>query len=269
MTDRDVEQLVRDVLSELLAARDRNTGEASGTQTNTGIASGTQEDRVALASPVGNGVALASPVESATLMSPSPVQMGQLVVDARLVTLADIAGRLADVKQVVIPPRAVVTPTVRDELRRRNIALVHAAPAKAKAAGAVRLVLVNTSKRFDAATLEQVLGEEGVAVESQRSDCLIAATDLLAGELVKADTVGTLVARHADAALCLANRHPGVRAVLAGDLRQAVAACEAVGANLLVLNPAHAALFQLRQILSQFCRDGVRECPEVFRKRLG
>ena len=48
----------------------------------------------------------------------------ELVVVERVVTLERIAGRLGGVRRVVVPPRAVVTPSVRDELRDRKIELV-------------------------------------------------------------------------------------------------------------------------------------------------
>jgi hypothetical protein len=78
-----------------------------------------------------------------------------------------------------------------------------------------------------------------------------------------------VLTRHTAAALCLANRHPGVRAVRATDIPSTAATAAAVGANLLVANPAECTFFQLKQMLSEFCRGGVRECPEVFKERLG
>ena len=42
----------------------------------------------------------------------------------------------------------------------------------------------------------------------------------------------------------------------------------AVGANLLVVDPRAGTFFQLKQMITEFCRGGVRPCPAVFRKRL-
>jgi len=58
--------------------------------------------------------------------SSSPVA-GELVIDARVVTLRSIEGRLAGVKRLVVVPRAVITPTVKDELKQRQIELVREA----------------------------------------------------------------------------------------------------------------------------------------------
>jgi ribose 5-phosphate isomerase RpiB len=97
----------------------------------------------------------------------------------------------------------------------------------------------------------------------------MAATDQLAGEVLKPATLGLLWTGHTAAGVCLANRHPGVRAVLATDVPGTAAAAAAVGANVLVLAPASATAFQQKQIVSEFCRGGVRPCPEALRPRLG
>ena len=48
----------------------------------------------------------------------------ELKLSDRIVTLATIEGRLDGVQQLVVPAKAVVTPSVNDELRDRNIELV-------------------------------------------------------------------------------------------------------------------------------------------------
>jgi hypothetical protein len=78
-----------------------------------------------------------------------------------------------------------------------------------------------------------------------------------------------LITQHTAAGLCLANRRPGVRAVLGLDATAAASDVAAVSANLLVVDPVIAGPFQLKQMASQFCRGGPAVCPEVFRDRLG
>jgi hypothetical protein len=194
---------------------------------------------------------------------------GELTVGARVVTMNEVIGRLAGLRRVVVSPEAVVTPAVRDELQRRNVILVREAPSRRAAGGALRLVLIVHGKGFDAAPLVDVLGRDGVAVEQQAVDCLIAATDRLAAEVAKPNTLGALLTPHWAAGLCLANRRPGVRAVPGLDAPAAAAATAAVGANVLLLDPGGGTMFQWKQMLGEFCRGGVRPCPEVFHKRLG
>jgi len=191
----------------------------------------------------------------------------ELVLHCRVVTMSEVEGRLGAVRRLVVPPQAVVTPAVRDELHRRNVSLAYAA-AKPQAVGGLRLVVVTVGNGLDLAPLVAALGNDAVAVEATASDCLIAATDRLAAEVGKPHTLGLLLTRHTAAALCLANRHRGVRAVEGIDAPSVAAAAGAVGANLLVVNPAGMAVARLRQTIIEYCRGGPRACPEVFRERL-
>jgi hypothetical protein len=49
---------------------------------------------------------------------------GELVIRENVVTLRLVEGRLAGVGRLVVAPRAVVTPIVKDELKQRQIELV-------------------------------------------------------------------------------------------------------------------------------------------------
>jgi len=80
--------------------------------------------------------------------------------------------------------------------------------------------------------------------------------------------LGVLLTRHAAAGLCLANRLRGVRAVTGVEAPAVAVATAAIGANLLVMNPLVGSFFQLKQMVTEFCRGGARPCPEVFRARL-
>jgi hypothetical protein len=198
-----------------------------------------------------------------------PASGRELILTCRVVTLSEVDGRLDAVRRLVVPPRAVVTPAVRDELRRRDVTLAYASPTVVQAAAPVRLVLVTVGPQPDWAPLVGALRGDGIAVDQHRFDCLIAATDRLAGEIVKPDTLGLLLTRHTAAGLCLANRLRGVRAVSGTDAGTVAAAAAAVGANLLVVDPAAVGPFPLRQIAAEFCRAGTRPCPDVFQERLG
>jgi hypothetical protein len=191
-----------------------------------------------------------------------------LVIDRRVVTLADLPERLAAVRRVIVPLGTVVTPSVQDEFRRRQIKLVVGEPAAA-AARQARVILMVAAAAYDPTSLSASLERAGFPSEPRRMDCLIRATDELAGELASEATVGLLLTGYPAAAVCLANRHAGVRAIL-GTRADAVAGdAESVGANLLVVDPTALAFFAVKQMASRFLRGGPRGCPEVFQKRLG
>jgi hypothetical protein len=197
-----------------------------------------------------------------------PVAPGDLIITSRVVTLSELDGRLEAVRRLVVSPGAVITPAVRDELRRKDVSLAYTSPVAARGAAPVRLVLVAMGKQPDPTPLLGALGSEGIEVDQHGGECLIAATDQLAGEIGKPGTLGVLLTRHTAAGLCLANRQRGVRAISGTNAAAVAAATASVGANLLVLNAAAMGPFLLKQIVTEFCRGGTRPCPEAFRERL-
>jgi hypothetical protein len=194
---------------------------------------------------------------------------GELTVHCRTVTLASLDGRLDKVRRLMVPARAVVTPAVRDELRRKNVALVFGLAACNRPVKSLRLVVVAMGTIVDPAPLVAAMAEQEVEAAYETSDCVIAATDRLAAAVREPGTLGLLLTPYTAAALCLANRQRGVRAVQASDATAVVEAVAAVGANVLVVDPAGRSLFQLKQMAAALCRGGVRECPRVFKERLG
>jgi hypothetical protein len=255
----EIERVVREVLAELAAARAEGGGrraEQEGRNGNRAIASKSE-----VRSPK-------SEVRTSPLTPhPSPLPP-DLIVSARVVTMNDILGRLDSVRRVVVLREAIVTPAVRDELLRRGIPLEFAADAGNCRPAAVRLSLVASGTEFDPTALAAALKREGFCAECSASDCLIAATDQLAAEVSKPDTLGVLLSRHVAVGLCLANRLAGVRAIAGGDASGVAASAAAIGANLLVADPQAGSFFQLKQMISEFGRGGVRPCPAAFRERL-
>ncbi|MFH1266153.1 MAG: hypothetical protein ABIK89_10535 [Planctomycetota bacterium] len=203
--------------------------------------------------------------------SPAPPSErdGVLEVGGQVVTMAELEGRLGGIKRVVVPAGSVVTPSVRDELRRKNVSLVYGRAGAAASGGGVRLAMVVLGSRYDPGLLARALEGEGIDVDARQADCLIAATDQLAGELSRPDTLGLVLTRYPAVALCLANRHRGVRAVWSVDAATAAFAAASVGANVLVIDPQTVGFFQLRRMVGRFCDEGPRECPESIRERLG
>ncbi|MEE8451240.1 MAG: hypothetical protein V3R99_04965 [Thermoguttaceae bacterium] len=192
-----------------------------------------------------------------------------LVLSCSVVTLSALEGRLSGVQRVVVPPQAVVTPSVRDELYRRNVALAHEGSKLDEPSAVARLVLVTAGKRYDPAALVEALRSEAIDVEPHASDCLIESTDLLADKMLHSSSLGLLLTRHPAAALCLANRHSGVRAVSGTDAATIADATVSVGANLLVIDPTAVGALPLKRIVTDFCRGEEHTCPAVFQERLG
>ena len=279
-TTVDIERVVREVLAELGALKAANgTGSASGTRPESsgdrGQASGARPSEISnLKSEISN---LKSEISNPQSPIPNPPSPGELVVNSRVVTMEEIAGRLgagsgtglaSGTRRVLVSRKAVVTPAVRDELIRRGITLGYFESSNGDAATAIRLAMMTTGTDFDPTALVAGLTREGLRVEHTASDCIIASSEQLAAEVARPDTLGVLLTRHTAAGLCLANRLSGVRAVTGVDAPSVAAAAAAVGANVLVADPRAGTFFQLKQIVTEFCRGGVHACPGVFRAQL-
>jgi len=198
-----------------------------------------------------------------------PVQPSDaLVVNERVVTLAQVEGRASTTRRLVVPSGAVVTPAVHDELRRRGMVLEYGnAPADIPET-ACKLAIWSVSKRYDPAPLVAALTRNGVPVDVTLSECLVATTDALAGAIRRGETVGLILTRQPAVALCLANRHAGVRGVVGLDTPQVAADLAAVGGNVLAVDWATRTLFQMKQMVSELCRGAPRPCPDELKQRL-
>jgi hypothetical protein len=244
----DIDRLVREVLTDM--------GTQSADQTSTQTASaGIRAPRAA------------SPLLPSALPHPEGTRPAEALDDvlattSRVVTIELLKSRLDGVRRLCVPRGAVLTPAVRDELRRRNIALEYADQSNT-AKIAARLQIVVAAANYDPAHLIYALKRDNLPVECGVEKCLIAATDGLAREIAGGDALGLLLTEHAAAALCLLNRLPGVRAV-GTDL----AAAASISANAMVVDPRRTSIFQLKRMAAEFLRGGVRECPAVFRERL-
>ena len=71
---------------------------------------------------------LAQGVASGVAVGERRSTTAELTIDSKLVTMRTIEGKLAGIKQLRVPARAIVTPAVRDELRERKVELKYERP---------------------------------------------------------------------------------------------------------------------------------------------
>jgi hypothetical protein len=196
--------------------------------------------------PAGGGAALAE-------------EPGTLRLNDRVVSLALIGERLAGIRRLCVPAGAVVTPAVRDELRRRQIELTYAAAADA--AGARRLLLVGAADGgYDRPAALRAIAAEAGGAEELGSRGLEPLVRDLAQRIAASTKPAVLLTDQPLAAVCLANRQRGVRAVWGESLRTVDRAADSLGANLLVLDPAAQGVAELRSLVRRFLQ-GSHDCP--------
>ncbi|MGC3970800.1 MAG: hypothetical protein QM775_26735 [Pirellulales bacterium] len=174
-----------------------------------------------------------------------------LEVAAQVVTLAEIDGRLGDKRRLVVGPKAVITPAVRDVLRQRNVTLERRAiGAKTSGAATKAAITVGLAARADAGRLVERLRRDGYAVQQLAQAGLAAAVRELADDVARGGSRGLLLADEAEAAVVALNRRSGVRAVGGDDPSAVARAAAAVAANTLVVRPAGKSEFLLQRIVA-------------------
>ncbi len=189
-----------------------------------------------------------------------------LVLTSKVVSLAEVEGKLKDVSRLVVPRGAVFTPAARDELRRFAVAVASATGGVKKQEASVVLATAETT--FEPTHLATALAGEGVAVERIAETELTKAVDTLTRRVVVDKKWGLLLTDAPAAATCLANRQRGVRAVLAYSATAAREAVATIAANVLVIDPRGRSVFELRQLARELTRAGRPERPRVFGERL-
>lgn len=189
-----------------------------------------------------------------------------LVLTSKVVSLAEVEGKLKDVSRLVVPRGAVFTPAARDELRKFAVALASAAGAPQ--AAKLKVVLATAETSFDPAPLVAALTGEGTVVERLPQSGLTNAVDTLTRKVVVDKQLGLLITDMPAAALCLANRQRGVRAVLAHSLAAVSEAVEMIAANLLVIDPRSRNFYELRRLTRELIRAGRPERSNVAAERL-
>ncbi|MBA4019250.1 MAG: hypothetical protein C0483_18960 [Pirellula sp.] len=220
----EIERMVRDVLSRMTAAA------PAPTTTST-------------SSPASLLPSREKPAEGRT--------RGVLELTNRVIALGDIDGRLTEINQLIVDPKAVVTPAVRDILRQRKILLVRQA-AGTKTSSAVKrsIAIAVAAARFDAARLVDGLRRDGYGVQQLAQSGLASSVRELAEEAARGGVRALLIADEAEVAVVAANRRSGVRAI-AGDEPQSVArAASAVDANLLVVRPMGKSDYLLQRVVA-------------------
>ncbi len=199
---------------------------------------------------------------------PSSVADDRFILRKRVITLNDIASLLPRVRYLVVPPRAVVSPAVLDELAQRSVTLVYAdeseswqsSPA-ANGNSLIRLHIEVVSRRLKAAEIIDQLRREGILVSAEQGDCLVTASERLSRLLAEPTCLGAILTRHPSLAVCLANRHKVLRATWATSLGEMLENVADIGANVIVLDFRKHTVWQIIQILSRFIRLGPQNPP--------
>lgn len=260
-----IERVVREVLAALSSASSpalHGTVEASSTQEPARM--GQDQVRQKSGADTGQSARGLARVYSA--------RDGELTLTNKVVTVASLENRLAGIRQVVLPPGAIITPAARDVLAEKGIKVFYGLPAsepqrdsRADVATAETVSIILVTRRISPQQLDNLLRPEGISAEYESLDCLIRASDRLA-EVCRSGKLAVVLTRHVSTEVCLANRHAGVRAIDGRVGMDVAAEAASVGANALVADVS-AGLFAVKRMITGFVR-APHVCPESLRERL-
>jgi len=193
---------------------------------------------------------------------PTAPAASELVLETKVVTLAEVQGRLVGIQQLIVAERAIVTPAVRDLLREKKVGLVRRSAA-AQAAGAQAsgsasgrtIVVAAVDAKAAVGSLVRELRSQGCKIEELAQAGLEAAVRELSDEVAKSGAVGLLVCEEPEAALIALNRRSGIRAVGGDDVAAIERSAKAVGANAFVVRGSKVGGLQVKRWLAAAARQ--------------
>jgi hypothetical protein len=186
-------------------------------------------------------------------------------IEDKLITLASLRGRLQHAQTLSVPPRALVTPAVRDELKQRGVRLVRHGEAAASApntdnnqannnqpASGGKLLAANIGSDYRPATLAQLVKSHGADLPTVALANLPQVISEQTSRVMQDACLAVWFTPHAAQAVCLASRNSGVWAVQGFDAPSLRATLAVTPANVLAIDPRGKSQYSLKQMLETF-----------------
>jgi hypothetical protein len=172
----------------------------------------------------------------------------ELIVSEKVISAAQLEKRLGGIERLIVPRGAVFTPAARDLLKEKHIA-------------------VDTD--HEPKSLTNWTANAGISLERLPQTRLSAAIDGLCQRVTGSNALGIIITHNTAAALCLANRHHGIRAALATGIDAVTEAIASVASNVLIVDPTGKSSFEWQRLLQTWIDTNRPELPATLRERLG
>jgi hypothetical protein len=201
--------------------------------------------------------------------SAAAYQGRQVSLDCRVVTLDSLPEGLSGIREICVPRGALVTPAAVDALRAKGIRLTRSDGTKGGAgrlSGGVTVgVAACAAEPVTIGRIEQALAR---TVEPLARVGLVDVVREMGDLVALGGMRGILFTAETAAALCLANRRCGVRAITGRDAAEVHGAARSVGANVLVIRPDGLSTWQQLELARNFV-NGSPRCPDEYCDALG
>lgn len=182
-------------------------------------------------------------------------------IDDKLITLAALKGRLQNGQTLSVPPGALVTPAVRDELKQRSVRLIRHGEAKTSTpevssrsttSSGAKLLAANIGSDYRTATLAQLVKSHRAELQTVAIANLPQVISEQINKVTSSACRAVWFTPQAAQAVCLANRTSGVWAVQGYDHHSLREAMSVTPANVLAIDPRGKSQYCLKQMLEAF-----------------
>ena len=196
-------------------------------------------------------------------LPPAPSLTSHLSPLTPLVTLTDriitgdiLAEKASGATQIIIPDKAILTPTAHDFLKLRKVQLIRVSEAVTKA-GAAKTDTGITSWKLITVTstpaVARLTGELGTGWSREILGCPDDAASLAISSICRGDAGGIVIlSKQHFRAACRANRNDKVRAVSISSPSEVKTAREQLRLNVIAIDPTNRSYFELKNILGAF-----------------
>lgn len=212
----------------------------------------------------------AAPVVPPKEPAPAASPLSTFTFPGKLVTLESLHGHLAGITEVKVQTRAIVTPAVNDELRKRGIRLSRSASASLTSNKTVvsKLVVANHVSPELAKRSQHLLSSASLAyevVEAATTPKLVDVARELAFRVTSGRKLGLFITTQPAVASSVLQKMMGVRACLLSDIAALQEALATLAPNILVADARKLDRQTFVSLVGQFVAAGYRDCPPELR----
>ena len=235
-----VDQIVANVLRQLSAA---GGGAAKGSDKGQGTSAKAGRETAPLLS--------LNPQPSTLNVPPSSISLTEKVITGDL-----LAEKAAGATQIVIPDKAILTPTAHDFLKVTKAQLIRASAAEPKS-GAVKSDSAMSSWKLITVTstpaVARLSSELGAGWSREILGCPDDAASLAISAICRGESGGVVIlSKQHFRAACRANRNDKVRAVPVTCPAEVKAAREQLRLNVIAIDPTGRSYFELKNTIAAF-----------------
>ena len=191
-----------------------------------------------------------------------PQAAGGVALTDKVVTLASLERLPAGTARIVVAAAAVITPSAREHARDSGIEIVRGgAAAAAKQPASRPFVIAHADCGGDAAGRCAMIARNVPGAQQLPATGLADVVAAIATHASRDGARGLLLSGRPAAAVVLANRSPGLRAVTARDAAGLLAAATECSANLVIADPKVFSAVSLDRVCGEFSRRDLGPAP--------